>query len=885
MTIANGTRLGPYEILGPLGAGGMGEVYRARDNRLDRVVAIKLLPDAFAADPERLARFEREAKLLASLHHPNIAVIHGLEEDAGRRFIAMEHVEGSSLAQRLESGPLPVDEALDVARQVATALEAAHEGGVVHRDLKPGNIMLTPSGTAKVLDFGLAKGVAGSPSDVSLSASPTMTYAATAAGAVLGTAAYMSPEQARGKPVDRRTDIWAFGCVLFECLTGRQVFEGETVSDLIASILKGGIEWEALPADTPQRVRELLRRCLERDPRQRLRDIGEARLMLEQPHAAPQAAAAAGVPLDGRRGWPAPLALGLALALAALAAAAAWVLRPVPAPPTSWTDLAPPSGQRFDGRYGGHMALSPDSRWLAMVVLDTVGTARIAVRDFQTGGTKVVAGTEGALYPFWSPDSRSLGYFTPGRMLRLDVDGGAITTLAPAAEGRGGAWNREGQIVFAPTSTGGLSLVSANGGDVRVLIPDSLRGGYRFPHFLPDGRHFAVGYFESLTTVAVEVRSLAGGEVRQVPLGGNISGNVHYADGLLFYQQERSLRARPFDPARVAFTGEAMTLASDISFAGPRARADYTVAPGGAVVFRPGQEGTLDQLVVRDRGGRLLARVDAKGSAEDLALSPDGRSVVWALNSSTAGQGADLWVYDFDRETSVRLTFGGRDDDPVWSPDGRRIAWMGAGGIRVKAANGAGDESVLLDNARDMLPTQWTSDGRSILFVVSSGRLSNDAVHLLDIPSGKSSPLLEREVGHVRWGQVSPDGRWIVYASNESGLFQVYVQDYPALRGRWQVSSRGGGAPRWRRDGRELYFLDYDSGLNAVSVTPMDSSLALGNPELLFSPDMGAHSSNRNFSWDVDAAGERFFTLEPIASQTQRATVVVARHWRPTGGK
>jgi Tol biopolymer transport system component len=878
-----GSQLGPYEIAAPLGAGGMGEVYRARDPRLDRIVAIKLVPDAFAGDLERLARFEREARLLASLNHANIAVLHGLEAVDGRRFIVMECVEGESLAQRLEKGPLAVEEALDVARQVATALEAAHEGGVVHRDLKPGNIMITPAGVAKVLDFGLAKGATGSPSDTALSASPTLTFAATAGGVILGTAAYMSPEQARGKPVDRRTDIWAFGCVLYECLTGKQAFEGETVSDLIASILKGEIDWAALPTGTPPRVRELLRRCLERDPRQRLRDIGEARLTLEQPMAggAPGASSAP----SATRGLPAPLAIGAALVLAALAGFAGWAVKPAPPlPPTAWSHIVPPDGVQFQVRYGGNMALSDDGRWLATLATDSSRTVRILVRDFETGGTRLLTGSEDANYPFWSPDGKSLGAFKDGRLIRFDVESGATTVVAAAPEGRGGTWSRQDLIVFAPNASGGLSAVQASGGEVSVLVPDSLNRGYRFPHFLPDGRHFVCAFFDSAGT-ALEIRSVAGGEPRRLALGPGLTGNAYYANGRLFYWQERALRSRAFDPGRMELSGNVATVASNVAAGGPRARSDIAVAASGAIIYRPALGTGSDQVVVRSRAGQVLSRIEFDDSIEDLGgISPDGRTLALSVRPRGAGQ-IDVWTHDLDRGARLRLTFAGEDDDPCWSPDGRRIAWLGPQGLRVKAASGAGTEKLMFESRVDILPSQWAPDGRTILYTgpgAQQGARGFDAVWAVNVDSGVARELAGGQAHNVRQGQISPDGRWLAYASNESRQYQVYVQDWPGLRGRWQISTRSGLAPRWRRDGRELFFLDFDGRIMGTLLEVRDSSITAGVPQVLFETQMGSHAANRSYSWDVDATGARFYTVEPRVQQVERQPMTMVRHWQLT---
>ena len=887
MSLTSGTRLGPYEILAPLGAGGMGEVYRARDSRLDRIVAIKVLPDAFGGDPERLARFEREARLLASLSHPNIAVLHGLESDGARRFITMEFVEGVSLAERLRAGAMPVDEAIDVARQVATALEAAHEGGVVHRDLKPGNVMLTPAGVAKVLDFGLAKGAAGSASDTSISMSPTLTFATAADGVILGTAAYMSPEQARGKPVDRRTDIWAFGCVLYECLTGRQTFEGETVSDLIASILKGEIDWAALPTETPQHVRDLLRRCLERDARQRLRDIGEARLVLEQRHAIGTPATAA-TAAPTRAGLPAIIAIGGALVLAALAALGAWALKPVPRTPSTWAELIPPAAMRFATGMGGHEAVSRNGRWLVTAVVDSAGTRRLCVRDLETGGVRVLAGTEDASYPFWSPDARSLGFFVPGKLMRLDLESGAAFMLTPAPDGRGGDWNRDQNIVFAPSSSGGLSVVSANGGGVRVLVPDSSRDSHRFPHILPDERHFVVGRYDSTLGFTLEVRSMDGGTPRPLPVGKNVMANAYFMEGHLFYCEDFVLRARPFDPSRMRFTGDAVTVSTPVNMVPPRGRGGFSAGgEGGTLVFSPGRAQGQDRLVERDRTGRVVRSIDPKGGLEDLCLSPDGNRLLWSQRSTSGGADRDVWIHDLARGTSVRMTFTGENDDAVWSPDGKRMAWACPDGIRTRDASGAGNESSVLQSKADMTPSQWTPDGRTLLFTTgSTGQNIRDTVWALDLTTGVATEVLKGEAGNTRHAQVSPDGRWIAFTSQQSNRPEVYVMDYPGLKGRWQVSTQGGKAPRWRRDGAELLFLDIDSQVVAVTVAAAESSLVLGLPTVLFKTDMGMHALNRAHSWDVDATGKRFFMLEPLQQADERPPLILVRGWRaPTRSK
>ncbi len=885
MPLNPGTRLGAYEILGALGAGGMGEVYRARDPRLGRHVAIKLLPEAFAADPERLARFEREARLLAALNHPNVAILHGLETDGPHRFLVMELVEGGSLAQRLAAGPLPMAEVVDIGRQVATALEAAHEAGMVHRDLKPGNIMVTPDGVAKVLDFGLAKGPVGSASDMSLSMSPTQTYSATIGGAILGTAAYMSPEQARGKPVDRRTDIWAFGCVLYECLTAQRAFEGETVSDMIAAILKSDVAWDALPADTPPGLRRLLARCLERDPRQRLRDIGEARLILEGSLAAPaqESVGATGA----RAGVPLPVAVGAALLLAAFAAAGAWWLRPAPEAPTTWSDLVPPPEFRPLMGPGGNMALSPDGQQVAFLASDTVGVRRLLVRDLSTGGVRVVDTQGDPSYPFWSPDGASLGYFREGRLHRIDLEGGAGSALADAPEGRGGAWSRNGDIVFAPSSRGGLSLVRAAGGEVRVLIPDSLAEGWRFPHFLPDGRHLIAARFDSTASrIRLERLSLRDGARRALALGDGIMGNTAFVDGHLFFVQAGALKARRFDPATAEFRGEAQTLASQVVSSHSRGRADFAVGGAGTILYRAGSDGGPDEVVIRDRNGQVVDRMAGTMPLEDLDLSRDGRTVLVAGVNAQRNE-SSIWRFDLARGTRTRLTFptSGFCDDPALSADGQRVAFAERASVRTIAATGAGGETVVLRRPWDALVAQWFPDGRSLLFTSPDtlgdrGR-RHDMLWRLDLESGEPSALLASPSGAIRQPQLSPDGRWLAYSA-QAERFEVFVQDFPALSGRWQVSNRGGAMMRWRGDGREIFYLDYDGAMNAVPIEPRGPGLELGTPQSLFTTELSpSHLSNRGFSFGVNAAGDRFALIEPLRSSDATSPWVLVRGWRP----
>ena len=648
MTLAPGARLGPYEIVAPLGSGGMGEVYRARDPRLGRDVAIKALPAAFAADPERLARFEREAKLLAALSHPNVGAIYGLEEVAGQRYLVLEFVEGVTLATRLARGALPLEEALEVCRQIAAALEAAHERDIVHRDLKPGNVMLTPAGGVKVLDFGLAKGGAGAApsSEPNLSATPPMTYSATGAGVILGTAAYMSPEQARGRAVDKRTDIWAFGCVLYECLAGRQAFVGETVSDLIARILEREPDLGALPGTTPQRLRELLRRCLEKDARRRLRDIGDARIEIEDVLAVrssgtARAAAAArsrsslGLALFG---------VGIAVVTAAITLLVPRLFGQRPAPrPTRFAVLAPPGVTLAND--GAECAISPDGRSLACTVVDSAGTSLIYVRPLESLTARALPGTENGDQPFWSPDSRSIGFFADGKLKKVPVDGGGPEVLCAANNGRGGTWSPRGVIVFCPAGEGPLYRVSANGGDPQpVTTLDSTRHetAHRFPWFLPDGRHFVFSALpgrQGKNDLDVAVLD----SPRRVHLLSTTGSAVYAPPGYLVYWRNASLAAQRFDPAGLRVSGEPVTLGDVPAASNYTGARVVTASKTGALAYVSGRFANT-QMVWFDRAGRRLGSVPA---ATCSAPSPRTASAsLWNARSATPSPtcGWSSWI-------------------------------------------------------------------------------------------------------------------------------------------------------------------------------------------------------------------------------------------------
>jgi len=847
--------IGPYPVEREVGRGGMGIVYLARDTRLDRPVAIKVLPEAFAADPERLARFEREARLLASLNHRNIAAIFGLEEAAGRRFLVLEYVEGETLAQRLARGPLPVDETVDVCRQIAAALEAAHEGGVIHRDLKPGNVKLTPAGDVKVLDFGLAKGGTGSgaSSDPALSASPTMTaLAATGAGVILGTAAYMSPEQARGRAVDRRTDIWSFGCVLYECLTGRQAFAGETVSDVIALILQRDPEWKLLPASTPPRLRELLARCLTKDAKKRLRDIGEARLVLEDGDAAQASGVFAPAPAapvrTSRLGW----MVAAALAAATVVLGAVLVLRtPAPDPVRRVKLDLPP--MPTPARDVAAAAFSPDGEMIASTTTDSAGTFRIYVRALSALDGRILAGTDDGTQPTWSPDGRFLVFATPDKLKKVEARGGSTQVLCPiAAYGRGSAWGTRGIIVFAGGAEGPILQISQDGGvptPATILKPGET--GHRFPQFLPDGRHFLYASMPPRGLLFdIWVGSTDDPNHREKLMVAD--GVPIYAEpGLLVYSRNTRVMAQRFDAGSRKLAGKAMALPDEpklSEFFG--APCVLTSLRGPLGYFVPGAQVT--QLQWYDRASERSTPLALPPSGyKVVALSHDDRQAV--LVRATSQTESDLWLLDLQQMVPTRFTFGpGRVDRPVWSPDDRRIAFSsdrnGHVDVYVKQVGAAGPGEAVLEGGSLLKYTYaWTPDGKALFVDQIGDKTGWDVVEVPLEGDRKARPLFAT-LYDEQYASVSPDGRWISYSSNESGRFEVFVDSYPQLGHRSQVSTAGGFAPVWRADGGELLFMVGNDAFAFVGFDPK-SGRATG-PARLRTRGRGiiGGAASRNFS-------------------------------------
>ncbi|MBK5255519.1 MAG: serine/threonine-protein kinase [Vicinamibacteria bacterium] len=892
MSLAPGTRLGPYEITGALGAGGMGEVYRARDSKLGRDVAIKVLPATLAQDAQRLARFEREARLLASLNHPNIAHVYGFEsatlpDGTAAHFLAMELVEGEDLAERLKRGAIPIEEARAIARQIAEGLEAAHEKGIVHRDLKPANVQLTPDGKVKVLDFGLAKAFTGEGSTSGsdeMSHSPTMTHQGTEAGIILGTAAYMSPEQARGKTVDQRTDIWAFGVVLLEMLSGVRLFKGETVSDTLAAVLMRDVDWATLPAATPVPLSRLLQRCLDRDVRHRLQAIAEARIILEGPMIAESPAPPIAA---NQRHWTRTPAVWVAMTLAVLVGAIGVGVR-TRGPTSSATKalttfgIVAPDGQFLTRSQLPILSLSPDGRSLLFGAEDKQ-SASIYRRSFDRMAITRIEGTENAENPLLSPDGRSIAFFSGGMLRKVPAEGGAAVIVAKALAPRGLAWTPDGSLIFSPLYTGGLFRVSATGGEpVAVTMMDPARGerSHRWPQVLPDGRTviFTVGNSESpgeYDSSNIEAQRLDGGERKIILKGARMAR--YSALGYLVYQKGETLLAVRFDPKSLEAEGEPFTIQEGVGGDPSSGSGYFAVSDTGVVAVVPEVSIAKTRvLVLVDPEGKETAIPTPAAAFTHPRFSPDGRRLTFAIGGGSAGDD-DVYVLDLPSQRMQRLTFGQGHGMPMWSADGRGILYTngrsGETGIRMKAANGSGEEVDILKSREFQLADSWHKDGRRL--AITDAQKSID-VRILDTgPNGGVTPLFASPTAGESAAAFSPDGRYIAYQSTETGTDEVIVETFPPGGGKWQISVTGGITPVWARDGRTLFFVTGQS-LMAVD-TDLRGVLQAGTPRLLFTGPYDLRMViQRNY--DVGPDG-RFVMVKRQPSASTLAELLVLDGW------
>jgi serine/threonine-protein kinase len=884
MSIGVGTQLGSLEITALLGKGGMGEVYRARDLKLKREVAIKILPEEFSRDADRVRRFQREAEILASLNHPNIAGIYDLAEANDARFLVLELVEGETLADRIARGPLPVDEALSIATSICEALAAAHEKGVVHRDLKPGNIKLTPDGKVKVLDFGLAKLAAmeSSSSGEGFSNSPTMLSAATGAGIILGTAAYMSPEQARGKVVDKRSDIWAFGCVLYEMLTGTRAFEGEDVTDTIAAVVRGMLNWEALPKDVLEQVRMLLKRCLEKDRAKRLPDISIAQFLMTET-IAPDVAPATAIP--DRRSPNVLVTSGL-LVGAVLMAIAVWsVNRFTPQRPLQLERFAivPTPSQPFAPQGGDRdIAISPDG---TKIVYRAGAAGQLVVRSIDQLDARALSGIDQARNPFISPESHWLGFFgSRGDLMKVPLDGGPpITLCRTSGAPRGASWGSDNNIVFATSdqSTGLLS-VPAGGGEPRILTkPDHAKGeiDHLHPFVLPGARAvlFTVARGQTIGSGQIAVLDLKTGRWRTLIDGGS---HAEYVDsGYIVYWYAGTLRAVRFDLSRLEVLSDPVPVVERVMTTVGGA-AEFAISRTGSLVYVPGD--------VSVQPPRSLVWINRQGKEETInapprtyaaaRISPDGTRVALDIRD----QEYNIWIWDLARQTLTRLTDGhSLDTSPVWTPDSARIVFMSApdvfGNLYWQAANNTGAVERLTMSLNLQTPTSISPDGSRLVFTDGT---PNSADILMMTMDGKrpTEPLIHNTKYRQINAEISPNGRWIAYESDQSGTNQVYVRPFPNVDGgHWQVSTgRVCSRPLWARSGRELFYLD--DAANRLMVVPVQTAgqtFTAGNPVKVFDNRMVSNGIAQR-SFDISPDGQRFLVIKDTATNDESSTATPA---------
>ena len=900
MALPAGTRLGQYQIDGLLGAGGMGEVYRARDLRLNRDVALKVIPDLFSDDPDRLARFEREAQTLAGLNHPHIASIHGIEDSpstgsgSGVRALVMELVQGEDLSQRLERGAIPLSESLSIARQVADALEAAHEKGIIHRDLKPANIKVTDEGRVKVLDFGLAKALDsdGGSSQVNAMNSPTLTMRATAMGMILGTASYMSPEQAKGKTVDRRADVWAFGVVLYEMLTGRRAFDGPDTSEVLVAVMRDTPPLDALPPGTPASIRRLLRRCLEKDPAKRLDSMAAARLEIEEalsPQELPASSTAG--PVASRRPL-SPVAWAAAAVLLVLAVAA--LLAYKWSGPTSTRLLRLAATLGFEGHVplglNGTIALSPDGQAVVFVGQpSSEEPVRLYYRRLDELTARELPGSEGAADPFFSPDSQWIGFFGGGKLKKVSVAGGAAVTLAEIQNSRGGTWGEDDVISYTPIAAPGgkIMRIPAAGGKASELGPGP--EGHvtqRWPQALPGNAavlYTGLDQVDNFDNGCLVLHPLPDGPARIVQCGGSTFRYV--ASGHVLYVHRGTLFALPFDLRTLSTTGDARPVVEGIVSNGASGAASFSVSADGTLAYIPGQQrGAEVGIDIIDRSGRVTKLPLPPQNWQSMSFSPDGRQL--ALEVAGEDQ-SDIWVYDIARDTFTKLTFSNVPDvSPIWTPDGRHIVYSSAQGgppnIFWRPADGSGDEVRLTNEQTPRFPSTFDRTGRQLVLTNQRAGNADFDVSVLaidgDAAAGFKAGTVQTLVGTPAsevFGSVSPDGKWLAYASDEGPRFELYVRSFASDGGRWQISTTSGAWPAWSRRRSELIYATGDGQLMSVTYDGSGNSFRASRPEPWASMRVMLRSTAAPFALHPD--GERI-AASSVAGQPDarvRSFVVV----------
>lgn len=874
MPLTVGSRLGPYEIVSPLGAGGMGEVFRARDTRLDRSVAIKVLPNELASNPQLRQRFEREARTISQLNHPNICVLYDIGEEEGTGFLVMELLEGETLADRLARGPLPLSETVRYGAQIAGALDCAHRAGIVHRDLKPGNVMLlsTPSkGVAKLLDFGLAKpGAAAATNPASTMA--TEQKPLTQEGTIVGTFQYMAPEQLEGIEADPRTDIFALGAMLYEMVAGRRAFEGKTRTSLIAAIVGSDPPpLSQLQPLTPPALERVIMKCLAKDPDERWQsahDVAAELLWINE--AGSQAGVAA--PLTAKRKHRERLAWWLNLATAAVAIALTWAFLQwrTPAARVVETSIVPPPDREFANRQG-NVLLSPDGLRIALLAVDREGATMIFIRGLDSSDARPLAGTEGATLPFWSPDSQHLAFFAEGKLKTIDIEQGSIQILCDAPLPRGGSWGVSNKIVFAPAPGGALMVVGAEGGTpspAMGLAPGEV--AQLFPSFLPDGRHFI--FLSDRPDPGIYAASL--GDKKMVKLLSSPTAATYAPPGYLMFVRSGSdtLLAQPFDVKALAMKGSASPLAQHIAF---QARLPLlSVSNDGSLAYQRGTATT--QLVWVDRQGKDLGTITPPAIFFSPSISHDGRRVAVDITAASTFNG-DVWIFDLAANRSSRLTFNpDNESGPVWSADDREIFYFSGRGhsdlFRIPAG-GIGGEQLLLKSAVTKLTADVSRDGQWLLFAGKSGKGLRWDIWTYSFRDKQAKPWLATSFNEVG-PQLSPDGKWIAYQSDESGRNEIYVRSFPESQEKWPVSNAGGGMPAWRTDGREIYYISPDSKMMAV---PVDTAKGFqsGTPVALFEVRIQNHPQLKQY----DATDGTRFLLNRLVQGDQHLPFTLVQNW------
>ena len=878
MTLEPGSRLGPYEILSPIGRGGMGEVFRARDTRLGRDVALKALPPAFARDHDRVARFRREAQVLASLNHPSIAAIYGLEEAGDVVGLALELVEGEDLAQRLQRGPIPVDETIAIARQIAEGLEEAHERGIVHRDLKPANIKMTPSGKVKILDFGLAKALETRPSGAdasgagAISDSPTVSHMSTAGGLILGTAPYMSPEQARGKALDGRTDIWSFGVVVFEMLTGRRLFKGETVSDVLAAVLTLSPDWSSLPAGTPPRLLHLIERCLDRDVKRRLQAIGEARIALDPAASSgPAVASSAGQPGPSASpsSSPSKFLAGLAAAFiaGALLVGGAFLARgrggsgnASDLPVRASLKLPPDTAIAF-GR-GSSVTISPDGKQIAYTA-KAAGKTLLHLRPLESFKSQAIAGTDGASNPFFSADGKWIGFFAEGKLKKVALDGGAPVAVVDARNARGEAWGPDDRIYFTPSNSSGVKAVSAlDPKDVKeVTKVDEGDLSHRWPRVLPDNKAllYTIWNDAGWEPSRLAVWPLNGGPPTVVVRGGGYGRYVRDGDsrhGYLVYARSEGLLAAPFDEATLTVTGQAVPVLDGV-VTNLSGGAQFDISASGTLVYLPGlSSDAARDLVFVGMNGQAEPPLPGKNGGRFWALSRDGKRLARVVVGET---GRDIAIDTLGTNATARLTSGEQSYAPVWSRDGAWVAMARSNlaSLARRRTDPPSTDELLTPGITGVQPVDFSPDGKSLLYVdfrsgsVDLGVLTLPAQGATTAPEMR--PFVKTKFNETE-GEFSPDGRFVAYQTNETGRFEICVRPFPGGEPKTQISTNGGYSPRWSRDGTEIYYRDNEGWMTATSVGTA-GAVVPGSSRRLFD------ASGYELDFNVAPDGKRFLMM------------------------